>query len=381
MNTVPYFIFLVCLLVLNISVLYIYFLSNDIKMNETVHSDYVPPALKMAYPVQALSLFAGIIVLFYFSDNKTWFFESRFLHFSGLLLLFGLFGFLEKRSKILSFFIFLLEWGAITGFVFLLPEFPLLTQTTLPAEAVRAMIGTGWFVIFKFFQILSGRFDGIVELQSLHIGFTSLLIFLLLPYTPVSLLQTGAMLFPVMLMLTPFYCVFHYLLPLNRCMQNFFCLFLTGLAFFTVPAGHWGTGVLMTGYVIFELAVVILHFLFNRISKIKKPLFFYENLLKKNPLKEETVRVVIYYNFLSAGLTFFMIYINLQFQVVVLAAFFYFRMYMNIFNPKNIKTGVFDLFREAKKTAKDGITESSQALSDLKKSYQSIKGKPTDEQS
>lgn len=381
MNTFPYFIFLVCLLVLNITVLYGYFLSNDIKMNETVHNGYVPPTLKRAYSIQAFSLLAGSLVLFYFSDDKTWFYESKFLYFSGMLILFYLFGFLERRSKILSFLCFLLEWAGITGFVFLLPEFPLLTRTDLPPEAMRALLGTGWFVLFIFFRILSGRFDGLVELQSLHIGFTSLLILIFLSFNPLSLLQMGFLFFPVMLMLTPFYCVFRYILPLNSGVLNFFCLFLTGFSFFMVPTGNWGVCLLTSGYILFELAVVIFHFLLNRIIKEKKPLLFYENLLQKVSLKSEAVRIIIYYNFLAAGLTFFMCYINLQLQVIVLSLFFYFKMYMNILSPKAARTGVIDLFTEAKKTAENGISETSRAVSDLKRTYQSAKEKKNNDQS
>ena len=67
MTNIPYFILLACVLVLNISVLYSYFLVCDIKTNETVHNGFAPVILKKAYCVQALTFLIGAAALFYFS--------------------------------------------------------------------------------------------------------------------------------------------------------------------------------------------------------------------------------------------------------------------------------------------------------------------------
>ncbi len=376
MNTIPYFLFLTGLLVLNITVLYTYFLTRDIKTNETIHNAYVAPSLKQAYPLQAFTLLTGIAFLFCFSADKEWFYTSKTLYFGGLLTLFWLSGFAEGKSKLFSVLCFILEATGITGFIFLLPDFPLLTQTSLPPEAVRILIATGWFFVFKFFCRLAGRFEGLIELQSIHIGISSLLIFP--ESSPVSLFQTGIILLPVSLALIPFRYVFHYALPLSNGIRNFFCLLLTGLAFFTVPADSWETGAMMIGYILFEAVVTAFHFIFNIIRKKKTPLFFYENLLEKGLSKEKIIHIIVRYNLLTAGLIFFMLRIQLQFQIFVLNIFFYLKLYLKIMSPQVAKTGIIDLFKEAKKTAKDGLRETSEMFSDLKKTY-SKKEKSDDE--
>jgi len=163
-------------------------------------------------------------------------------------------------------------------------------------------------------------------------------------------------------------------------MRNIFCLLLTGLAFFMIPAGYWGIGILMVGYVLFEIVVGACHFVINLFKKEKTPLFFYDGLLNKAS-ESDIIYVVSYYNFLSVGLMFFLVYLHLQFQLVLFAVFLYSKMYLNIMSPKTAGTGVLDLFREAKKTAVTGIAETSKTLSELKETYQSKKGNPTDEQS
>ena len=173
-------------------------------------------------------------------------------------------------------------------------------------------------------------------------------------------------------MLAPFYCILQTVLPLTENMRNFFCLLLTGLAFFTIPAGHWGVGVLMSGYILFEIAVVVIHFMLNLIKKKKKPLFFHDNLMEKNA---SAAHIVVYYNFLASGLLFFAVYINQSLQVIILAVFMYFKMYLNIMSPKTANTGIIDLFKDAKKTAVSSIEQTSQTITDLKQTFSPKQGK------
>ncbi|MBO4644870.1 MAG: hypothetical protein J5716_09720 [Alphaproteobacteria bacterium] len=369
MTTGSYFIFLACLLFLNIVALYGYFLSSKASFFETVYEAPTSFSLKQAYLIQALSLLVGFIALFCFSSEKEWFFKSDFLYFLGLTVLFGIIGLIPEKLKALIVLNSLLELAGITGFVFLLPESASFIRTDFPAFVNQLLIGMAWFVIYKFFCILANRFEGIIVIQSLHIGFASLLFYAFLPATLIPLFQVNGLLLPLMLMLAPFYCIFQCELPLNRILRNFFCLLLTGLIFFTIPLGFWGISLLMGSYIFFELIVVIFHFLTNLGQKEKRPLFFFENLKEKSNLKRDVVRVVMHYNFLMDGLVFFIVYLNLQIQFVVLAILLYLKMYMNIMNPISINSGLFELLKGAKKTAQIGISGTSQAVSDLKEIY------------
>ena len=188
MTLTSYFIFLACLLFFNIAVLYCYFLHYETNLNENIHNEHVTLTLKYAYFIQITSLLIGYVFLFFFSEDKTWFYETNFLYFLGLVILFALFGFLNKLKGgiVLSS---LFELAGIIGFIFLLPEINLPFKTSLPHEAILALTGLGWFVFYKFFCILADRFEEIISLQSLHMGFSVFPILLFLTYSPIPLLQ------------------------------------------------------------------------------------------------------------------------------------------------------------------------------------------------
>ena len=378
MTNLYFFIFLACFIFLNIAVLYTYFFLNDTQTNEKVHNDHFTPVLPAAYPIQAFSFIIGAFFFFYFSHDKTWFYETRFLYFLGLLPLIGALGLLPQKSKISTVICSVLELSAITGFVFLFPENNLPVKSPSGYIPVQALLGLAWFVLYKFTDVLSDRFEGLFVIQSIHMGFGTLVVLLLLPFSPISWLQINVMLLPLMLFMVPLYCVFETELPLKRSIRNIFSLLLTGLAFLAVPTGNWGLGVLMSSYIIFELVIVILTFLSNIPKKNKKPLFFYETIMEKASSEENVVRIIMHYNFLTDGLIFFLVYMNAQLQLVVATALLYLKMYLNIINPDSGRSGVLDLFKDAKKTAKIGIMESSKAFSDLKRAY-SRKKEPQNE--
>jgi len=378
-----YLIFTACLLFFNIIALYGYFLFYQSRLNEHIYNEHVVPTLKYAYLIQAISLLIGYGALFCFSEDKTWFYEIKFLYFLGLVLLFIISGLLNKLKggTVLSS---LLELAGILGFVFILPKDSLPFKTSLPPEAVQALTGLGWFICYKFFCILADRFEGIVVIQSLHMGFAVLPILFFLSYSPVSLLQVIGVLFPIMLMLTPFYCVLHYKLPIQNPVRNVFCLLLTGFAFFALPTKNWGMSFLLIGYIIFELVVVLFRFFSNLLKRQKEPLFFFENLMNRTPYKATVIRVVLRYNLLTDITIFILIISDLQFQMILLTVLLFLKMYLNIMISDN-KTGIIDLVKGAKETAQTGITETVSAVSFLKGTYEKKKeekkGKQNDEQS
>lgn len=369
MSTFHYFIFLTCLTFLNIAVLYTYFALKDAKFNEVVRNEYCTLSLEKAYFIQALFLLAGAFSLFYFSSDKKWFDEVRFLPFLSLLCLVGFLGLFSEKSKISVILSTVLEWGGIIGFVSLLPENPLFKIISLPEPYVQILIGSIWFLIYKFFCFLSNRFKEVILIQSFHIGLSSFFILLLISFDSAALPQIACILLPLTIFLFPLCCIFKYELPLKSGVQNIFCLFITGISFFTIPSGNWGVGFLMIIYVLFEFFVATFSLAKRLIKRNKEPLFFFEKLMNKNISRNNTIYLIMHYNFLSGGIMLLILYSGISYQLSILSAILYLKMYLNILSPETAKSGIIDLFKEAKKTAKTSISETSKAFSDLKKVY------------
>ena len=229
MTLLHYFIFLGCLLAFNVAVLYSYFLRCEMKEFEQIHNRTFTPALPKAYPILIFSFLAGAAALFYFTPDKTWFFESKFLYFSGLAVIFAVLGFIPTDKKTGKTIKALLELAGIAGFVFITPDNGgLFSKIDLPPQAVRAGAALIWFVLFKFLLVLN-QFEGLIAAQAFHIGFSSLLLLLLTSFSFISLLQINGMLCVLIFMLTPFYYILQYELPLKKASANILSFFLTGL--------------------------------------------------------------------------------------------------------------------------------------------------------
>lgn len=365
MTVFHYFIFLTCLLVLNIAVLYSYFLISEEKNFNEIHNEDVKLSLKNAYLIQTATLLAGCLALYFFSNDKTWFSKINFLYFLALTVICGLTGKIEVHSKQGLIFGNIVELALITGFVFLLPERGWMEKYSYPAEIVRLSAGLIWFVVYKFFCALCDRFKGILVIQSLQTGFIALLLLYFSNINPLFLYITGT-LFPVMLMLAPLYCIFHYDLPLSGSIKNTLCLMITGFIFFTVPIEAFGTGSLMFSYVLFELAVVFFRFSFSFLKKEK--LFFCECLLEKTQSLDSLVNIVIRYNILIAGLAFASVYLNMSVQFILLTVIIYIKLYLTVTGGQT-KGGITDLIKGAKETAQAGYKETVGTFSELKEMY------------
>ncbi len=368
MTLTHYFIFLACLLVFNIAVLYSYFLRCEIKEFDKIHNQFFTPTLKQAYPIFILSFLAGSAGLFYFTADRTWFFESNFLYFFGLLFVFLLLGFIPidlKKTKIIKS---VLELGSITGFVFFLPDNDLFSKTEFPPEAVRAAAAVIWFILFKFSLVLN-QFEGVIPAQAFHIGFSSLLVLVIFPISAVSLLQVNAMLAVLVFMLTPFYYVLQYRIPLTGSCLNFLCLLITGLSFYTALTGYWGIGVLMLMYVLFEMVVVVCRFSKNLVFRKKEPLFFFETLTERGVPEERTVSLIIRYHLLISALMLFIAYSFIQLQSVILAALLYIKLYFRISDPVGSKASLKDLYHRARSDAQRSIADTNRMISELKEKY------------
>lgn len=366
MTAFHYSIFLACLIFLNITVLYTYFLTSESKVFDRIHNENVLLTLKYAYLIQSATLLAGGCALYYFTPDKTWFSEIKFSYFMGLAVFCGIAGLINDDRKAGLIFRSVLELTAITGFVFLMPEKEWMTKFSLPAEIGRLLTGVIWFSVYKFICVLCDRFEGILVIQSLHIGFISLILFYFSGFI-VSFLQVMGMLFPVMLMLAPLYCLFHYKLPLPDYVKNVFCLMITGFVFFTVPINALGLGALMISYVLFEMTVVFLRFIFNPLKKQK--LFFCECLAEKIPSHRFLVSFVVRYNVLISGFVFMAVYLNTQIQFVVLSGILYAKLYLAAIEGETSNGGIIDLIKGAKETAQTGYKETAKTFSELKSQY------------
>lgn len=369
MTLLHYFIFLGCLLAFNVAVLYTYFLRCEMKEFEQIHNRSFTPALPKAYPILIFSFLAGAAALFYFTPDKTWFFESKFLYFSGLAVVFAVLGFIPADKKTGKIIKALPELAGIAGFVFIMPDNgDLFSKIDLPEPALRAGAALIWFGLFKFLLVLN-QFEGLIAAQAFHIGFSSLLLLVLTSFSFVSLLQINGMLCVLIFMLTPFYYILQYDLPLKGASANILSFLITGLSFLMIMTGNWGAGVLLMAYVLFEMAIFVYRFAGNLFSRKKTPLFFFETLQERGIFSERIIGLVIRYNFLMSGLAFFSVYLLIQTQAVVLAALFYIKLYFNVMNVGQ-KASLTDLYKQAKKDARKGLMNTSSMITNLKEKYQ-----------
>lgn len=369
MTLLHYFIFLGCLLAFNVAVLYSYFLRCEMKEFEQIHNRTFTPALPKAYPILIFSFLAGAAALFYFTPDKTWFFESKFLYFSGLAVIFAVLGFIPADKKTGKTVKTLLELAGIAGFVFITPDNGgLFSKIDLPPQAVRAGAALIWFVLFKFLLVLN-QFEGLIAAQAFHIGFSSLLLLVLTSFSFISLLQINGMLCVLVFMLTPFYYILQYELPLKKASANILSFFVTGLSFLMIMTGNWGAGILIMAYVLFELIIVIYRFIGNLFSRQKASLFFFETLQERGIFSERILGLIIRYNFLMSGFAFFSVYLSIQVQAVLLAVLFYIKLYFNIMNPGQ-KASLTDLYKQAKKDIRKGLTGTGRTITELKEKYQ-----------
>lgn len=369
MTLLHYFIFLGCLLAFNVAVLYSYFLRCEMKEFEQIHNRTFTPALPKAYPILIFSFLAGAAALFYFTPDKTWFFESKFLYFSGLAIIFAVLGFIPADKKTGKTVKALLELAGIAGFVFITPDNGgLFSKIDLPPQAVRAGAALIWFILFKFLLVLN-QFEGLIAAQAFHIGFSSLLLLVLTSFSFISLLQINGMLCVLVFMLTPFYYILQYELPLKKASANILSFFVTGLSFLMIMTGNWGAGILIMAYVLFELIIVIYRFIGNLFSRQKASLFFFETLQERGIFSEKILGLIIRYNFLMSGFAFFSVYLSIQVQAVLLAVLFYIKLYFNIMNPGQ-KASLTDLYKQAKKDIRKGLTGTGRTITELKEKYQ-----------
>lgn len=369
MTLLHYFIFLGCLLAVNIAVLYTHFLRREMQNFEQIHNRVCIPSLPKAYPLLVSCFLAGAAALFYFTADKTWFIESKFLYFLGLALIFAVLGFIPASKKSGKIIKALLELSGITGFVFITQDNDIFAQKNFLPLAVSGGIALIWFVLFKFLSVLN-RFEGLIAAQAFHFGLSSLFILILLSFPFISLLQINGMLCVLIFMLTPFYCVLQYEMPLKGASLNSLNFILTGLLFLMVSTGNWGVGFLMMAYVLFELAVVCFRFTKNLIFRRKNSLFFFEILQERGISNELIISLIVRYHFMISCLIFFSVYLSLQTQPFILAVLLYVKLYFNVIDPRAAKSSLTELYRQAKKDAKKGLTNSRYTFKTFKEKYQ-----------
>lgn len=365
-----YFIFLGCLLAFNVAVLYSYFLRCEIKEFEQIHNRAFTLSLPKAYPVLVFSFLAGAAALFYFTPDKSRFFELKIPYFFGLSLVFAVLGFVSDEKKAGKVFKALAELAGIAGFVFIIPDDNgLFSKTDLPPQAVRAGAAVVWFALFKFSLVLN-RLEGLIAAQLFHIGFSSLILLLLTSFSFIFLLEINGMLCFLVFMLTPFYYILRYDLPLKGASAHILSFFLTGLPFLMFMTGNRGVALLMLAYVLFELTVCCYRFVKNLLFRQKSPLFFFESLSDKGIPNEKIVTLTVRYNLTNSCLIFLSVYISVQLQTVILAVLLYLRMYFSVMNPRASAASFTDLYKQAKKDAKKGLADTGLSIAGLKEKYQ-----------
>lgn len=70
-----------------------------------------------------------------------------------------------------------------------------------------------------------------------------------------------------------------------------------------------------------------------------------------------------------SGFAFFSVYLSIQVQAVLLAVLFYIKLYFNIMDSGQ-KASLTDLYKQAKKDIRKGLTGTGRTITELKEKYQ-----------
>lgn len=381
MANTPYAIFLACLLLIDGVILYSYFLYCEQKNYRNVKNEFIVVTLKQAGIIQAAAFVVSIAFLYFFTPDKTWFHNSRFLYFGGLLSCFGLVGLMPRESKFCRIVQNLLELAGIAALVWFTPETDFLSKTPLRPEAFKIIAAVVWFIIFRLTCSLD-RLEGLVYEQSFYLGFCCAVLIIFFQRPVLSLLQTGALFCPLIFLMAPFYYIFNYRLPMGAPARNIMCLAVTGVAFFLATEGQWGIAALMLSYILFEGIVITCRFLKNLLFRRKNPLYFFETLQERGLPDQVVINFILRRNILMSILIVLTVYASVQIQAVVLAMLLYLKFYLNITSPSSSKSSLADLYRQAKTDARKSLDETKKDFSQLREMYKNkaVKEKDGDTQ-
>lgn len=381
MSLSHYFIFLACVLVVDIAALYGCFFVRETRDFDNIRNETFNLSMPEAYPIQAACLLTAAAVLFFFIPDKTWMLENRMPQLGGLCVFCALTGCLPAEKRFAGFLAGLMELAAVGAVVFCLPDNGLLEKTPYPPQAVRAAAALVWFGVFKFMASLR-RSDGIIAIQSFFTGFAALAMLVLASFA-VPLMQAGGILLVLIFLMMPLYYVLDCDMPMNKACAGVFCMFSTGFAVLTALNGKWSVSCLLLSYVLFELLCVSYRFVKNKLLRREEPLLFADALEDKGASAEHVAQLIIRYHLFMFALILFVIFTNIQFQAVILSVLLYWKLYFNIMTPSS-KTSFVDLYRQVKHDSKNGLAETARVIDRLKEKYQKktdVQKDSTDEQS
>lgn len=368
MSLSHYFIFLACVLVVDIAVLYGCYFFRETRDFDNIRNEEFSLFMPEAYPIQAACLLAASAVLFFFMPDKAWMWDNRMPQLGGLCVFCALTGCLPAKKRVVGFLTGLLELAAVSALVFRLPDNNgLLEKTPYPPQAVRAAVALVWFGVFKFMTSLR-RSEGIVAIQSFFTGFAALAMLVLAPFA-VPLLQTGGILLVLIFLTVPLYYALGCDLLMNKASAGVFCMFATGFAVLTALNGKWGVSCLLLSYVLFELVCICYRFVKNTLLRRSEPLMFADALEDRGVSAEHVHLLIIRYHLFMFALILFIVFTDIQLQAVILAVLLYWKLYFNIMTPAS-KTSFVNLYRQVKRDSKNGLAQTAQAIDRLKEKYQ-----------
>ena len=99
-------------------------------------------------------------------------------------------------------------------------------------------------------------------------------------------------------------------------------------------------------------------------------MFFFEVLLEKGIPNEQIIGLIIRYHFMVFCLIFFSVYLSIQPQPLLLGVLLYLKLYFNIMDPRSTKASLTDLYQQAKKDTKKGLTNTRNTIAEFKEKYQ-----------
>lgn len=378
MITSHYFIFLACLVLVDIALLYGYFLYTEHGSYQKISNDVITPVLPKAGLIQSFVFIVSAVVFYFFVNDKAWFHESKLFDFMLFMTGFWLIGFIPAKNIVVKVIINLIQLAAFVFFMLRVPDNELLNKINLPPEAAKVLSALVWFFVFKLSCLLN-KWEGIIYEQAFYIGLT----FVIAPFTNVPvmlvpLLQFGGILFPIILMLAPFFYVLNYKLPLPPAARDLFCFVITGLSGLMILTGNWGSAVLLLSYILFEGVVILYRGIKRILLRSNQPLSFYETLQSYGIPDKTIVNFILRRNILFGALVLFSIDKNIQAQVALISVLLYLKFYFNVMNPRSSKSSLFALGRQLKADAKNTIKETEKSISQIKEMYAAKKEEEKD---
>lgn len=371
MSDFVYLLFSGGLLIVDLAVLLCLYVFGRNASYMTLSADEKGGEVPFFNTVQVLFFAAAAIGVLLFSAG-TGFYENKAVCTAiGLAVVFVLTGFVPEKSRKLHILSSVVELGALTAAVFVLPAPDVLTAWKMPLPAAKVLIAAIWFSMCKIGEFGAKR-DELICGQAFFVGLVLFLAVFVTHFPPRAVLQTGGLLLPLMIAAVPFRVLYGLDIVLKKPFVNLLNLTMTGAGFALTVQGAWGCGILLLTYPLFELLFGAWRLFSNLFRRKEKRLpVFVCGMLEQNGYSSWRIVDFVFRRNLVFGammlLTLDRLY--LQKQMVMLAVLLYVKFAMNIANPGAAKASLRSLFKQIGEDARKGWRETGDSIAALKEKY------------